>query len=80
MSKLPLGNYKIVRNILLYQGSYADLWMELNTVDDGSTPTYFITEHSTMIPVDIEGTKWKDLRDVMDSLKIYEYEKMEEAI
>lgn len=61
----------------LYQGAYAELWM---TTGRGTSPVFSIIDSDTGEAVDIEGTNWKDLRDVMDSLKIYEYEKMEELI
>lgn len=62
----------------LYQGAYAELWMTFT--DLGTSPEFSIIDSDTGETVYIEGTNWKDLRDVMDSLKIYEYEKMEEAI
>ena len=64
--------------IKLYQGAYAELWMTIG--DLGTSPQFSIIDSDTGEAVDISGTNWKDLRDVMDSLKIYEYEKMEEAI
>lgn len=62
----------------LYQGAYAELWMTIS--DLGTSPEFSIIDSDTGEAVDISGTNWKDLRDVMDSLKIYEYEKMEEVI
>ena len=64
--------------IKLYQGAYAELWMTFT--DLGTSPKFSIIDSDTGETVYIEGTNWKDLRDVMDSLKIYEYEKMEESI
>lgn len=62
----------------LYVGAYASLWMLIETL--GTMPKYYIVDNETNEVVSITGTNWSDLRDVMDSLKIYEYEKMEEAI
>ena len=62
----------------LYTGAYADIWMSIETL--GTSPIYWITDHEYGSVIDISVTNWKDLRDVMDSLKIYEYEKMEENI
>ena len=62
----------------LYQGAYAELWMTITVL--GTSPEFSIIDSDTGEGVDMEGTNWKDLRDVMDSLKIYEYEKMEEVI
>lgn len=62
----------------LYQGAYAELWMTINGL--GISPEFSIIDSETGEAVEISGTNHKDLRDVMDSLKIYEYEKMEEAI
>ena len=62
----------------LYQGAYAELWMTI--IDLGTSPEFSIIDSATGEAVEISGTNKKDLRDSMDSLKIYEYEKMEEAI
>lgn len=62
----------------LYVGAYASLWMTMSPI--GTSPQYDIVDNESGEIIIIEGTNWKDLRDVMDSLKIYEYEKMEEAI
>ena len=62
----------------IYQGAYAELWMTIYVA--GTTPEFSIIDSDTGEAANIEGTDWKDLRDVMDSLKIYEYEKMEELI
>ena len=62
----------------VYQGAYAELWMTIYVA--GTTPEFSIIDSDTGEVVEIEGTDWKDLRDVMDSLKIYEDEKWEEAV
>lgn len=62
----------------IYQGAYAELWMTIKGL--GTSPEFSIIDSDTGEAIIIEGTNQKDLRDTMDSLKIYEYEKMEEAI
>ena len=59
----------------VYQGAYAELWMTIYVA--GTTPEFTIIDSDTGEAANIEGTDWKDLRDVMDSLKIYEDEKWE---
>lgn len=62
----------------LYQGAYAQLWMSIRPL--GTTPIYWIVDQETNDPVNIEGVNWKSLKDVMQALQIYEYEKMEEYV
>lgn len=62
----------------LYQGAYAQLWMSISQL--GTSPIYWIVDQETSDVVNIEGVNWKNLKDVMQALQIYEYEKMEEYV
>lgn len=59
----------------IYQGPYCSLWMSIETL--GTSPIYRIVDDQSNQVVAIEGVNWKDLKEVMHALQIYEYEKME---
>ena len=59
----------------LYQGAYCSLWMGIEIL--GTSPKYWIIDHDTNDLAKIDGVNWKDLKDVMQALQLYEYEKME---
>lgn len=69
--------HEVIR-IRLYQGAYAQLWMSIRPL--GTSPIYWIVDQDTNELAKIEGVNWNDLKDVMQALQIYEYEKMEEYI
>ena len=59
----------------IYQGAYCSLWMSIETL--GTSPIYWIVDGQSNQVVAIEGVNWKDLKEVMQALQLYEYEKME---
>ena len=60
----------------LYTGSYCSLWMSIERL--GTSPIYWIVDDESDQVVVISGTiNWKDLKEVMQALQLYEYEKME---
>lgn len=59
----------------LYQGAYCSLWMSIERL--GTSPIYWIVDDSTNHVAAIDGVDWKDLKEVMQALQLYEYEKME---
>lgn len=76
-----MGNEKTKHELIrlkLYQGAYAELWMAISPI--GTSPIYWIVDQDTNEVVNIEGVNWKNLKDVMQALQIYEYEKMEEYV
>lgn len=59
----------------LYTGAYCSLWMSIETL--GTSPIYWIVDDHTNKVAAIEGVDWKNLKEVMQALQLYEYEKME---